>query len=113
MLDLKQTLDTDKNSRSDVSVADRNSGLKIDADPNTMRLFVRGKRHQIEQVKSIIAGMEVNSTVPVAGQPRLIPLAGELGRSALQSAAKFWRGTSPIDGPTIGDDAPRIILPKP
>jgi type II secretory pathway component GspD/PulD (secretin) len=72
---------------------------KVDADPTNMRLFVRGKQHQIEQIKKIVAGLDNNtfgnSTHP-AEDMRLYPLRGKNGEDVLRSACAFWRGRNAI-----------------
>ena len=96
MLDLSQPETTDyRRSRydDDEPVADV---PKIDADPANMRLFVRGKRHQIEQIKSIIAGLDIAESAPDTSGVRLFPLRGPQAESTLEAAARFWRAPNPI-----------------
>ena len=96
MLDLSQTESDDyRRNRydDDEPVADV---PKIDADPANMRLFVRGKRHQIEQIKSIIAGLDTAETTPDTSCVRLFPLRGPQAESTLEAAARFWRAPNPI-----------------
>jgi type II secretory pathway component GspD/PulD (secretin) len=69
---------------------------KIDADPGARRLFVRGKRHHIDQIKEIVSGLDATSAVGGKEQVRLLPLRGERGMRTLETAAKFWRGPNPI-----------------
>jgi len=71
---------------------------KIDADPGNMRLFVRGKKQQIDQIKKIVAGLETGNVPGDSEGPalRIVPLAGRLGEQALETAARFWRGPNPI-----------------
>ncbi|TWU31555.1 secretin N-terminal domain-containing protein [Novipirellula artificiosorum] len=70
---------------------------KIDADPGNMRLFVRGKKHQIEQIKSIVEGLEQDGVVrDVSDQIRVLPLRGKQAVETVVTAAKFWRSANPI-----------------
>ena len=69
---------------------------KIDADPGNMRLYVRGKKHQIEQIKKIVAGLEANATSENGETIRIVPLKGKQALSILETAGRFWRGDNPI-----------------
>ena len=88
MLDLPDPLDSDEEIDP--------LAPKIDADPGNMRLFVRAKRHQIEQIKKIVAELDVNSGAGSADEIRLFPLRGEQAVQVLETAAKFWRKPNPI-----------------
>ncbi len=95
MLDLSEAETTDyrRNRDDDEPAADV---PKIDADPANMRLFVRGKRHQIEQIKSIIAGLDTTESAENPSSVRLFPLRGPQAEATLEAAAKFWRAPNPI-----------------
>lgn len=76
---------------------------RIDADPGNMRLFVRAKKHQVEQIKQIIDGLEkgsAGSAVTASEQDdlgvRVFPLHGAQAERALETAAKFWQAANPI-----------------
>ena len=71
---------------------------KIDADPDSMRLFVRAKRHQIDQIKKIVEGLDGSSTVVPGGASkiRIFPLTGPKAEPLLETAANFWEGGNPI-----------------
>ncbi len=69
---------------------------KIDADPGNMRLFVRAKRHQIDQIKKIVAGLDADSSSPSDEALRLLPLRGKIAEQMLETAARFWRGANAI-----------------
>ena len=67
---------------------------RIDADPVNRRLFVRGTKHQVEQIRKIVAELD-SGTSRTAGSNdriRIIPLRGKDGERQLKVAAKFWRG---------------------
>ena len=71
---------------------------KVDADPANMRLFVRGRRFQIEEIKTIVAGLD-EGTVGVgesADQLRVFPLKGERAEQVLRTAARFWKQPNPV-----------------
>jgi type II secretory pathway component GspD/PulD (secretin) len=68
---------------------------KIDADPGNRRLFVRGKPHQIAEIKRIVAGLE-NSAQSTGSDLRVIPMRGKGAERTLETAAKFWRKANPI-----------------
>ncbi len=69
---------------------------KIDADPGNMRLFVRAKRHQIEQIKKIVAGLDTSSSNTSSETLRILPLRGRTAEQLLETAARFWRGANAI-----------------
>ncbi len=70
---------------------------KIDADPENMRLFVRAKKPQMEQIKKMVAELDTNSSVgDSSDEIRLFPLKGKQAELALETAAKFWRAENPI-----------------
>ncbi len=67
---------------------------RFDADPVNRRLFVRGTKHQVEQVRKIVAELD-SGTSRTAGSNdriRIIPLRGKEGERQLKVAARFWRG---------------------
>lgn len=70
---------------------------KIDADTENGRLFVRGRPEQIQEIKTIVAGLDgptenANSDKRV----RLLNLRGEHATKSLSMAARFWRQPNPI-----------------
>ncbi|GAB5406609.1 MAG: secretin N-terminal domain-containing protein [Aureliella sp.] len=73
---------------------------KIDADPGNMRLFVRGKRHQIDEIKKIILGLDADAAgTSEDGNPsniRLLPARGRAAIDSVEAAAKFWKAGNPI-----------------
>ncbi|QEG41808.1 secretin N-terminal domain-containing protein [Roseimaritima ulvae] len=82
---------------------------KIDADPDNMRLFVRAKQHQIEQIKTIIAGLELNGAVDGKQDMRILPMQGPQTVQLLETAAKFWRAAHPIVlYPSIADAGSQV-----
>ncbi len=69
---------------------------KIDADPANMRLFVRAKKYQIEQIKKIVAGLDSGGSVAGEDLMRIFPLQGSSAAAILEAAARFWRGDNPV-----------------
>ncbi|MBP87874.1 MAG: general secretion pathway protein [Planctomycetaceae bacterium] len=69
---------------------------KIDADPATRRLFVRGTQHQIEQIKKIVAQLDTAPDVGGDDNLRILPLTGKRAGQVLETAAVFWREENPI-----------------
>lgn len=71
---------------------------KIDADPGSRKLFVLGNRYQIEQIKAIVADLDVatSSTTSSESTIRIIPLRGPKAVEAIKTAARFWQGKNSI-----------------
>lgn len=87
MLDLPETAKERERMGPDVP--------KIDADPGNMRLYVRGKKHQIEQIKKIVEGLDVAGTTD--GEPlRVFPMKGKAAIEVLETTVKFWREENPV-----------------
>ncbi|NNE00839.1 MAG: general secretion pathway protein [Pirellulaceae bacterium] len=89
MLDLPDALDDPDDIDPDAP--------KIDADPGNMRLFVRAKAAQIEQIKKIVEGLD--SSVGGDGSEsdiRVLPIKGKEAERLLDTASKFWKGGNPI-----------------
>jgi len=104
----KSSKDRDSNKDSDRP--------KIDADPAGMRLFVRAKRSQIEQIKEIIDGLEEGETGLALNNNdaiRLYPLRGRAAEEAMRTAARLWRSDNPIfyysAATPEGDVAERVV----
>ncbi len=69
---------------------------KIDADPGNMRLFVRGKKSDIEQIREIVEGLDTGSSTSSDEVFRVLPLKGKQAEQILETAVKFWRGANPV-----------------
>lgn len=71
---------------------------KVDADPANMRLFVRGRRFQIDEIKKIVAGLDEGKagTTEAAEQMRIFPLKGKRAEEVLRTAARFWKLPNPV-----------------
>lgn len=70
------------------------SSLKVDADPENRRLFVRGKSSQIQQIRDMVAGL--GGAGPPRDVTRIVPVHGERATELLRSAEEFWRGENPV-----------------
>lgn len=70
---------------------------KIDADPENRRLFVRGRRSQIDEIKQIVEGLdEKPKSTQSKERIRLLSLTGDHAKQTLLLAARFWRLPNPI-----------------
>ncbi len=65
-------------------------GPTIDADPNSMKLMVRGTPTEIAQIKNVIEQMEAADGVLETGPIRMIPLTGSDARNALDYMRGIW-----------------------
>ncbi|MEO8498150.1 MAG: secretin N-terminal domain-containing protein, partial [Planctomycetota bacterium] len=81
-------------------------GPKIDGDPTTMKLWVRGSSAQIAQVKELVEKLEGPQAVGtgVRQNIRILPLNGTAATSALESMEMFW--------PTLRDNKIRVVTPS-
>ncbi len=98
------------NSRG-LDIMNRNVNVdvpRIDADPVNRRLFVRARKHQIEQIKKIVAELDTNSSVGSSDEIRILPFKGKQAEQVLTTAAKFWRAPNPI----FYYPAPEITQPE-
>lgn len=95
MLDLPDPMIA-SSSKSRVAKDDTDDAPRIDADPDRRRLFVRGKRYQIDQIKKIVEGLDVSTTTEAGTSMRVLPLHGNQAESVLSTAAKFWTSPNPI-----------------
>lgn len=75
---------------------------KIDADPGNRRLFVRAKRHQIDQIKTIVEGLEksarVSANTDETGEAtfRILSIDSQQAEQLLETASTFWRDANPV-----------------
>jgi type II secretory pathway component GspD/PulD (secretin) len=88
MLDLPDSLDDPKTIDPDAP--------KIDADPGSMRLFVRAKKAQLEQIKKIVEGLDSVQAAESGNRLRFLPLKGENADELLDAAVKFWQGNNEV-----------------
>jgi type II secretory pathway component GspD/PulD (secretin) len=91
MLDLPSPYDDEDEDDSDMPPP------KIDADPENRRLFVRGRRSQIDEIKKIVEGLDENPEGTGSQERiRLLSLTGSHAKQTLMLAARFWRLPNPI-----------------
>jgi type II secretory pathway component GspD/PulD (secretin) len=69
---------------------------RIDADPGSMRLFVRAKKADLEQIKKIVEGLDSVQALDSGNRLRIVPLKGENAEELLDTAVKFWRGNNEV-----------------
>ena len=88
MLDLPDSLDDPDTIDPDAP--------KIDADPGSMRLFVRAKKAQLEQIKKIVEGLDSVQAADSGTRLRFLPLKGENADELIDAAVKFWQGNNEV-----------------
>lgn len=97
MLDLPDPLDTDPKRKS--SDDDPTDVPRIDADVANMRLFVRAKPAQLEQIRKIVTELDsrsVGGELPQQAGIRIYPLTGKQAQRILMTAAGFWQEPNAI-----------------
>ena len=81
---------------------------KVDADPSTRQLLVRGNEAQIEQIRALLEKMgetgaeELDGTG--GGNVRMLPLSGRAAKSALERIQQIW--------PTMRNNRIRVVTPS-
>jgi type II secretory pathway component GspD/PulD (secretin) len=92
-------------------VAGATNAPKVDADPVTRNLLVRGSAAQIEQIHSLLEQMGETGNQPGGqaantggGNVRMIPLTGRAARAALEQLEQVW--------PTMRDNRIRVVTPS-
>ncbi len=82
------------------------TGPKIDGDPISMKLWVRGTSAQIAQVKDLVEKLEgpQDSADGMRKHIRVLPLSGATANSALDNMELFW--------PTMRENKIRIVTPS-
>ena len=92
MFDVDTGLSTDRNR------------LRVDADPLNQRLFVRGRKAEIEEIKSVVERLSI-SGVSAQGTLRMLPYQGDRARAILDAARNFWAGDNEVIVIPSGDGA--------
>jgi len=81
---------------------------KVDADPSTRQLLVRGTQSQVEQIRSLLEKMGETQQDETAAQDRrnvrMLPLSGQAAHSALQRIQEIW--------PTMHKNQIRVVSPS-
>ncbi len=88
-----------------------NSGApRIDADPVNRRLFVRGTKYQVDQIKEIVAELDsgTSRTLGSNDRIRILPLKGREGERLLKVSVKFWRSNPVFLYPSLDDTRDEI-----
>ena len=85
-------------------------GITVDADPTTLKLYVRAARQDLDQVRALIerlegSGEEGGSTSTL----RFIPMTGNAAVSAVEMAERLWRGPNQIRMTTPSETGPGIF----
>ncbi|MHB9077419.1 MAG: secretin N-terminal domain-containing protein [Pirellulaceae bacterium] len=85
-------------------------GIKVDADPTTMKLYVRATQRDLEQVRTLIEKLEGTGEAGVSGSTlRFIPMTGASAVSAVEMAERLWRGPNQIRMTAPSDTGPGIF----
>ncbi|MEM9368795.1 MAG: secretin N-terminal domain-containing protein [Planctomycetota bacterium] len=88
MLDLPDALDDPDDVDPDAP--------KVDADPGSMRLYVRGRPKQIEQIRNMVEGLDQRVAGQSSADVRVVPMSSQSAQQTLEAAAKFWNEPSPV-----------------
>lgn len=88
------------------------SGPKVDSDPNTQQLFIRGTTGQVTQIRDLLkkmgemGGIEGDSATSAVERTnvRLLPLTGRSAQSAIEQIEQVW--------PTMRANRIRIVAPS-
>lgn len=85
--------------------AENKTGPQIDADPTTMRLFVRGSEAEIEQIRLLVEKLEGNEGTAGAdrGNVRVLPVPAGQVQQALEQLQAVW--------PSMSGARIRIVAP--
>ncbi len=85
-------------------------GIKVDADPVTMKLYVRATARDLEQVKTLIEKLEGPGEGGVSGSTlRFIPMTGNSAVNAVEMAERLWRGPNQIHMTAPSDTGPGVF----
>lgn len=78
---------------------------RVDADPTTRSLLVRGSSDQVEQIRGLLRqlGETEEGQTAQRGNVRLLPLTGSSARSAISQLEQIW--------PTIRPNRIRVVAP--
>ena len=68
---------------------------RLDWDTPSMRIFVRGKQSQVDEIKKIVERLE-QPREPTKGPLRLLPLHGERAQRLLETGKRFWPGADEV-----------------
>lgn len=86
------------------------STIKIDADPTTMRLYVRATPAEIEQIKDLIQQLESPAEGSAGGTLRFIPLGNSAtAESTVETARRMWMGPNKIELITPSESEPSMF----
>jgi type II secretory pathway component GspD/PulD (secretin) len=85
------------------------SGPKVDADPTSLQLIIRGSQSQVEQIRELLGKMgetSLDEKSPLAERSNLrtIPLTGRAANSALEQVQALW--------PTVHSNKIRTVTPS-
>lgn len=81
-------------------------GPRVDGDPTTMKLWVRGSAAEVEQIEELVEKLDgpADGEDALRRNIRIFPLSGGAARSALENVELFW--------PTMRPNKIRVITPS-
>ncbi|MBM4089513.1 MAG: hypothetical protein FJ276_08805 [Planctomycetes bacterium] len=86
------------------------SEVVVDADPTTMKLYIRATMSNIGQVRDLIAKLESPTEGGSSGSTlRHIPLTGGQAASAVATAQRLWSGNNQIRLNVPADSGPSLF----
>ena len=70
---------------------------RVDWDTPSMRVFVRGTRKQVDEIKKIVEKLEQPTRDSISKGPlRLLPIHGESAQRLLETGRRFWPGNDDV-----------------
>ena len=76
--------------------AETGDGLKVDGDPVSLKLYLRGTTAEIAKVKDFISTLEGPELASDNSNVRLVPFGGGDPQAAINMAELLWTGGNPI-----------------
>lgn len=74
--------------------------IKLDAEPRTMRLFIRGPKSKVDEIIAVVKKLDTDAEGP---NERVIPIYGSQAEGVLQRAKQSWSGDVDIDDRANGN----------
>ncbi len=87
------------------------SAIKIDADPTSMKLYVKATESEMTEIKRLIEKLEgpADGGTGSGGNLRFIPLTGGSAEDAVETARRLWLGPNKIELTAPSDSGPSIF----
>lgn len=98
---------------SDEEDEDDKDHPRLDWDSPSKRIFVRGSRQQVDEIKTIIATLEEPAAAEAGSDTtRYLPIHGERAQRLLESGKRFWPGNDDVLIFPPAEEAPNDIIEK-